>query len=41
MTEVTVTSFDEEGVMMRSSKDDRSWCESCLGWRLYKLQEGS
>ena len=30
MTEVTVTSFDEEGVMMRSSKDDRSWCESCL-----------
>ena len=29
-TEVTVTSFDKEWVMMRSSKDDRSWCESCL-----------
>ena len=25
-----MTSFDEDGVMMRSSKDDRSWCESCL-----------
>ena len=30
MTEVTVTSFDEEGVMMRSRRDDRSWCESGL-----------
>ena len=29
-TEVSVTRFDKDGVMMRSSKDDRSWCESCL-----------
>ena len=25
-----MTSLDEERVMMRSSKDDRSWCEPCL-----------
>ena len=25
-----MTSFDEDGVMMRSSKEDRSWCASCL-----------
>ena len=25
-----MTSFDEEGVMMRYRRDDRSWCESCL-----------
>ena len=25
-----MTSFDEDGVMMRSSKEDRSWCVSCL-----------
>ena len=25
-----MTSFDEEGVMMRSSKDDRTWRESYL-----------
>ena len=25
-----MTSVDEEGVMIRSSKDDRSWYESCL-----------
>ena len=30
MTEVVATSFDEDGVMIRSSKEDRSWCASCL-----------
>ena len=25
-----MTSFDEDRVMMRSSKEDRSWCASCL-----------
>ena len=25
-----MTSFDEDGVMMRSSKEDRSWCASRL-----------
>ena len=25
-----MTRFDEGGVMIRSRRDDRSWCESCL-----------
>ena len=41
MTEVAETSFDEEGVMMRSSRDDRSWCESCLVGDFTNCVEGS